>query len=213
MRRPATLGLLIYQAHRNRMRAEAKNLSMVHRGWALQELIEPRTVKIYNQAWTLCSSKTSFCTSLSEIIDIESAFLKDSDLLSTHFVANECPGRLPFRRHRPRTWRTACWVFSTSTCHYYTVKVIAHSYGYMGKSQRKVETSEYSRGGLVPQIKDILSSLPHPPSGFLQPGSVQLLDDAVFSTEIPLTNKGIRLSPSVYAGNGDTSCSWSQYTV
>jgi len=57
------------------------------RGWTLQELIAPRLVEFYDQAWVLRGSKHEYPAALSKITGVDRAVLKSSENLSGVLVA------------------------------------------------------------------------------------------------------------------------------
>ena len=57
------------------------------RGWTLQELVAPKNVEFYDEAWNLIGSKLSLLELLSDITQMDENVLRDSNLLPNYTVA------------------------------------------------------------------------------------------------------------------------------
>ena len=68
-------------------RSALSNALWFTRGWTLQELIAPRTLKLYGSRWNQIGTKLGLCRTLSQITGIDVAILEQPEHLSSVSVA------------------------------------------------------------------------------------------------------------------------------
>ncbi|UNI23590.1 hypothetical protein JDV02_009400 [Purpureocillium takamizusanense] len=174
------------------------------RGWTLQELIAPRAVQFFDQAWVPCGTKASIGDMLSEITRVKASVLEDPELLPTLSIAERM------------SWAAARQTTRVEDMAYCLLGIfdvnmpMLYGEGPRAFLRLQEEIARESNDLSIFAWRTAEASRQHSgvfaaaPTDFAQSGSVQLAGDTVYSPEFLLTNKGLRMNVNLYSGKGDT---------
>ncbi|KAH7321300.1 HET domain protein [Stachybotrys elegans] len=164
------------------------------RGWTLQELLVPRTVRFYDSQWTFRGTKASLCQTIAGITNIRSSVLQEPDNVRLLSVAQ----RMSWAAKRETT-RVEDMAYCLLGIFDVNMPLV---YGEGPRAFLRLQEE------IAKNVNDLSlfawRKLPSPqanhgifatsPRDFLDSGSISLVQDAVFSPEFEVTNKGLRIT-------------------
>ncbi|OAQ76079.1 HET domain-containingprotein [Purpureocillium lilacinum] len=173
------------------------------RGWTLQELIAPRAVQFFDQAWAPCGTKASIGEMLTEITMVNASVLEDPELLPTLSIAQ----RMSWAATR-QTTRVEDMAYCLLGIFDVNMPML-YGEGSRAFLRLQEEIARESNDLSIFAWRATQADRQHSgvfaasPADFAQSGSVQLAGDTVYSPEFTLTNKGLRMNVNLYSAKED----------
>ncbi|KAL6906939.1 HET domain protein [Trichoderma evansii] len=173
------------------------------RGWTLQELIAPRVLEFYDQTWSFRGTKASLGPLITQITKISIEVLQDPTTLSQLPVAQ----KMSWAANR-QTTRAEDMAYSLLGIFEVNMPMI---YGEGSRAFLRLQ-EEIAKDKNDPSLfawratatagnskiqthHGIFASMP---ADFRDSGSVQLINDPMFSTEFLISNKGLRIDTDLF---------------
>lgn len=180
-------------------------LRWFRRGWTLQELIAPSSVRFYDAAWTLRGTKTSLAHAISVITGIEEPVLHGHKPLDKIPIA---------RRMSWAAGRTTTRVEDVAYCLLGIFDVnMPMLYGEGSRAFIRLQEEIMHESNDLTLFAWCASSYSNPqhyrgilalsPQEFANCGSIKMGNDSILDTEFTLTNKGIRIKTRLELESGN----------
>lgn len=172
------------------------------RGWTLQELIAPKTVRFYDQTWALRGTKESLAPVISVITGIEERVLRGDIDIETLPVAR----RMAWAAHRTTTRvedMAYCLlgIFNVNMPMLYGERERAFIRLQEEIMRESNDTSLFAWRA-APDGQAFRGILAQSPSEFANAAGIEHSSDARFDTEFSITNKGIRMNTNLWNADG-----------
>lgn len=174
------------------------------RGWTLQELIAPSRVEFYDQEWHFRGTKADLSNQLARITNISVDVLRNAASMYRLSVAQRMSWAAS--RQTTRAEDTAyclLGIFNVNMPMMYgegtrafirlqeTIAAQSNDFSLFAWKASPNESQQMYRGGFAIS-----------PSEFGDSASIRLMRNTVFNPEYLITNKGLRMNTSIFAGQG-----------
>ncbi|KAJ6443007.1 HET domain-containingprotein [Purpureocillium lavendulum] len=174
------------------------------RGWTLQELIAPRVVQFYDEAWVPCGTKESLAAVLSDITKVDAGILADPDLLPGLSVAKRMSWAAARRTTRVEdTAYCLLGIFDVNMPMLYGegAKAFLRLQEELARASNDLSLFAWRRKTPDHQYAGVFATSP---VDFADSRSIELAGDTVYNPEYSLTNKGLHMSANLFSGKDGT---------
>ncbi|KAH7153441.1 HET domain protein [Dactylonectria macrodidyma] len=170
------------------------------RGWTLQELVAPKCVNFYDQAWNFRGTKSTLNKSIASITMIDSNVLEDAGLLPTLSVAKRMSWAA--LRNTTRIEDIAyclLGIFDVNMPMLYGegTRAFLRLQEEIAKETNDLSLFAWKTDRSGTKYSGVFATKP---AGFRESGSVELHSDTIFNPEFALANKGLRINIGLYSG-------------